>query len=272
MNAWQILKISKTTDVKEIKRAYARELKVTKPDENSKGFQALYEAYQFALKYAETGKSNCALIESDDQSEGSVEQQMEGEHKPADEPSASESKAEFERQIALRQEEYNRLMIEVKRLLDSHDVGQSLEPWNFLAHSEFLLEDRFNQFLSVSIFKLFVDYLQQKKRSRGRYYSQHIYRDLLIYCDQLFSWSNNSQYFKSEFGEEPSEKILSQLNDADPNVNNMGIRGGTLVKSTSAPKVPQKSQEEASSVVFTLLQFLFFIAILGNIIKHALEK
>jgi curved DNA-binding protein CbpA len=271
MNPWKILKISKTSSVKEIKRAYARELKVTKPDENPKEFQVLYEAYQSALRLAETVESNPVLLQSHDQVQQSVDQPVEDESRPVDQSSDSELNAEFEQQITLRQEEYNRLMIEVKRLLDAHEVGQSLNPWNFLASSEYILEDRFNQFVGISTFKLFVDYLQQKKRSRGRYYSQHIYRDLLVYCDQLFSWSNNLQYLRSEFGEGPADKILNQLIDEGASVFNMGLRGGTLVKSDS-PKALQKSQQETSSAIITLLQFLFLMAVLGNIFKHAIEK
>lgn len=49
---WEILKISKDSDKKAIKIAYAKLLKTTKPDENPEGFKRLYEAYQDALKFS----------------------------------------------------------------------------------------------------------------------------------------------------------------------------------------------------------------------------
>lgn len=53
MNIWKILNIEKTTDKKLIKKAYHEKLKLTKPEENEKGFMELREAYEKALEYAE---------------------------------------------------------------------------------------------------------------------------------------------------------------------------------------------------------------------------
>lgn len=53
MAAWEILEIEPTGDTKAIKRAYAKKLKVTRPDENPKGFQDLHDAYKRALQQAE---------------------------------------------------------------------------------------------------------------------------------------------------------------------------------------------------------------------------
>lgn len=53
MDIWQILEIEPTSDTKSIKRAYAKKLKVTRPDEDPKGFQDLHWAYKTALQHAE---------------------------------------------------------------------------------------------------------------------------------------------------------------------------------------------------------------------------
>jgi hypothetical protein len=47
---WTILDIDPTSDQKEIRKAYARRLKVTRPDEDPAGFQALVEARDAALE------------------------------------------------------------------------------------------------------------------------------------------------------------------------------------------------------------------------------
>lgn len=53
MNDWEILGINQTFNISEIKKAYARQLKLHHPEEDPKGFQRLREAYGRALGYAE---------------------------------------------------------------------------------------------------------------------------------------------------------------------------------------------------------------------------
>ena len=52
MSIWHTLELEATSDSREIKRAYARKLKVTRPDEQPEAFQQLHYAYKAALDYA----------------------------------------------------------------------------------------------------------------------------------------------------------------------------------------------------------------------------
>ncbi|ATE72434.1 J domain-containing protein [Lysobacter capsici] len=52
MSPFERLGIAATTDEREIKRAYARELKLSRPDEDLDVFQSLREAYELCLAYA----------------------------------------------------------------------------------------------------------------------------------------------------------------------------------------------------------------------------
>jgi hypothetical protein len=69
---WRTLGIKKTIDVAEIKRAYAAKLKLTRPDENPEGFQALRQARESAENWARDQKrrlSNKEVGFSDEENE-----------------------------------------------------------------------------------------------------------------------------------------------------------------------------------------------------------
>ena len=53
MTIWEVLGIDATGDVRDVKRAYARKLKVTRPEDDPTAFQLLNDAFQHALAYAE---------------------------------------------------------------------------------------------------------------------------------------------------------------------------------------------------------------------------
>ncbi|WP_444885558.1 RDD family protein [Microbulbifer sp. PSTR4-B] len=53
MSPWEILELAPCDDARAIKRAYAKKLKQTRPDEKPEEFQQLHSAYKWALKAAE---------------------------------------------------------------------------------------------------------------------------------------------------------------------------------------------------------------------------
>ena len=52
MDCWQILGIEPTDDERAIKRAYAKQLKTTRPDDDAAAYQQLREAFDYALAAA----------------------------------------------------------------------------------------------------------------------------------------------------------------------------------------------------------------------------
>lgn len=56
MSIWKQLEIERTTDLKQIKKAYAKKMKIVLKAGNDTEFQALKEAYDLAVKWAKSGK------------------------------------------------------------------------------------------------------------------------------------------------------------------------------------------------------------------------
>jgi len=68
MNIWTILGIRATANERDIKRAYARQLKTTRPEDNPQAFQDLRTAYETALQVARhAGEDGFAHEEEEEQ-------------------------------------------------------------------------------------------------------------------------------------------------------------------------------------------------------------
>ena len=69
MNPWSILGIRATGDEREIKRAYAARLKVTRPEDDPQAFQELRDAYEAVLKMARFANEHGAQLDEEDEEE-----------------------------------------------------------------------------------------------------------------------------------------------------------------------------------------------------------
>ena len=56
MSIWDILGVPKESDLKTIKKAYAKLLKENNPEDNAEEYQKLREAYDEAIKYKKREK------------------------------------------------------------------------------------------------------------------------------------------------------------------------------------------------------------------------
>ena len=74
MNFWSILGIPPTKNLKDIKRAYAKQSKVYHPEDDPENFQRLQKAYQEALAWqkSHSGNEETSAVIGSKQADGSV--------------------------------------------------------------------------------------------------------------------------------------------------------------------------------------------------------
>ena len=74
MNFWSILGIQPTYNLKDIKRAYAKQSKVYHPEDDPENFQRLQKAYQEALAWqkSQSGNEDVSAVIGYKQTDGSV--------------------------------------------------------------------------------------------------------------------------------------------------------------------------------------------------------
>ncbi len=102
MNIWKILGIEPTTDVKEIKKAYARLAAEVHPEEHPKEFQELHAAYQQALQYAKRAKRFAAEYDdyaADGQGSEAASEPLSTDEEDAQPQEINEQHEEFLRHI-----------------------------------------------------------------------------------------------------------------------------------------------------------------------------
>lgn len=70
MNIWKVLGIAATDDRAAIRRAYAKTLRVTNPEDDPEGFKELRAAYEMALNYADNAAAWAAEDYEDEEEDG----------------------------------------------------------------------------------------------------------------------------------------------------------------------------------------------------------
>lgn len=348
MSPWKILQIPRSADTREIKRAYAKQLKLTKPDEKPAEFQILYEAYKAALAAAASQRNtlhnhdeqinggdhsnaislsenfdaqhnnseddnlfNTATVEHEAYSYDAQIEQRSDSSAPADssssdnsfanpeiitdeistsatEPLDSPQETQLESIVVHeqkaseasstndqdRQQEYDNLISAVENMLSGNKVSEDEMDWRFLASSQYLLDEDFNWYLGRHVFKLFAVYGQTRmRRARGHYYNRYVPLSIVHYCDQLFSWRNNANYFVQEFGMDYCRALLDQLSEEYvTNALTQGVRGGKVIRAAETSRPRPTQQETSGSNEFNYWHIIIIIFVIAKILAFALHK
>lgn len=198
MDIWKILEIDPTPDTKIIKRAYAKKLKITRPDEHPEAFQALHEAYKHALVEAHYWEEETASESVEPPSEvASID--------PVDTHSELEQQANSPTPD-INQSEVNPYQQEGERILDlaqllltaNHNGQNNPDNWAFVMESPFILEDQFNWRLGLELLRVIDQHNMQHMAKTHSLVGQ----DTLTFLNGIFNWTDNRHYVLRALGDE----------------------------------------------------------------------
>lgn len=231
---WAQLGISATSDIREIKRAYAGKLKTVRPDEKPKEFQALHAAYQSALNYAKrdlacASEENASAVAMAMPEPAAASQAVGMAIEPEAEPveatptvAGASTPAQTEAADVAAQEsagpnaaelEWLRLLAEVDRVLADDRLRPVIANWQFLERTPYILDTAFCWHLGVEIFQRIENYYCRYPRI---YANRCRTCPIMGYLDSLFEWRANEGYLRGRVDGRACDLLLPMIEDPAP--------------------------------------------------------
>ncbi|QAA32122.1 J domain-containing protein [Clostridium manihotivorum] len=211
MKPWAILDIEPTDDISEIKKAYAKKLKIHHPESDPEGYQVLREAYDTAVKYAKASKKSVNIDSTTETNDTSINidfitkttdispqftieygpgSPLHMEEVPHEEsPSIYEQNAHFLTQVeALYDDFYSRI-----------DIGN----WKTLLDSDllWLIENK------LVLSRMLLDFLSSH---------HHLPKDIWILLEDTFKWCDEEAKVTYSHESDFVDYIKKQLNTPIP--------------------------------------------------------
>ncbi|TQF70083.1 hypothetical protein [Pseudoalteromonas luteoviolacea] len=214
MSAWDILKIQQTNDIKVIKVAYAKQLKVCRPESHPEEFQALHQAYKSALNWAKS------ITEEHFEAQAPLDNMFSEQPEviEAAEMSDTVDDVDRERQAELDEMhiEYKQHIEEISKVFDDKVARNDISAWRFLQQSQSILDPEYNTQLGMFVFESILKInkeFEQLSRKKKRYSGdrEKISIETILYLDGVFNWRSQVNALCYFFGEQDTVKVLNLI-------------------------------------------------------------
>ncbi len=212
MSCWTTLGIEEGSDKKTIKSAYAKLLKVTKPDDDPQGFQELHAAYKEAIALVSEHKQNLSPQwftppnVSKDNSTGKF--QIESFANPPEGDSlitelVQNSEHDFLESYAFDttqeeeklKEDWELLTSQTKQVIKTKAGLGTIDDWHFIEQIASLIDLEFRSQASDLVFKLVSD----ANRISLKRHTLLIKEPVLNYLNSFFHWNKKWQYYEENY-------------------------------------------------------------------------
>ena len=232
MDCWEILGIERFSDKKTIKIAYAKQLKLHRPDEDPEGFQQLHRAYKSALSWVPDVVDESSWMTRDDERSQSSAQSLSNALREAlEETSKQESRdlsegsanivtvqptaiididntqadaksepseedllllEEIHGQEHLLSEDWQKFHHKVSEIVKSNNNCNDLTQWQFLESLSSMNDLEFRKAASDQLFEIVAEVNSVSLDNKHL----HIKRPVLNYLNQQFSWDKKWQDYQ----------------------------------------------------------------------------
>ena len=230
---WGILGIEPTDSERHIKRAYAKKLKVTRPDDDPTGFQELHNAFKTALVLARAEPytpptpaapaANRVEITYDDGQ--TLRFENADEPVPVSPPAPPADPLSDEQRSLI-----DELMEKTDALLGGTVVNaQLVERWRFLTEPPDLLDDEFRIELGRRVIGAIARFNQQTDRARRDRAYAPIGAHIITMLDDTFFWSSAPFLFT---GPADFDEVLAVVEEVDPGLRQVTTSpvGGEIIQ------------------------------------------
>ncbi len=236
---WAVLGIEPTDSERDIKRAYAKKLKVTRPDDDPAGFQELHNAFKTALKIARNesyvpprpatpATSRIEITYDDGQTltfDNADLNAPPAQSEPPVDPLSTEQRSLI-----------GELMDKVNGLLSGTVVNaQLVDRWRFLTEPADLLDDEFRIELGRQVVGAIVNFNQQTDKARRNRGYAPIGAHIITMLDDTFFWSSAPFLFT---GPADFHEVMAVVAEVDPGLRQVTTKpvGGEIIEASRSRK------------------------------------
>ncbi|RJG18530.1 hypothetical protein D4A39_08675 [Alcanivorax profundi] len=263
MDRWGILELEPTSDARAIKRAYARQLKQTRPDEQPEAFQRLHEAYKQALAHAarqSSAQQPCAapLGEQNTTPETLASWTL----TLSDTTTTGSDTVQTETQQA--EDILAPLLQRCEALMAEHHGARQPQYWNFLLQQPLFLDDDCHRRFARRLFDLIIAH--EAAILGGDTRRTPMSPAVLFSLDNLFFWSSLEADAFRGHDRVMLESLFSRIDDAQQTQPFAGVRGGKK-RIAHQPLVSHPSEFALANPLLRGLAMVVDVVMLGLVLK-----